>query len=462
LWAGISVVLPLWAITKQGAFMKNIKLLAIIAIVAVFGFSFTACGPEDDGEGILTGDERVLTITGIPTEYSDLFGYVAISGGGVSADSLPEKITSNNLRMDLYDMDNKWFTGSGDFMVVFAIITSENTNSEEIYSGYYSSLSITNATPQLSFIDLTPTKIENGAYVITGTSPTFKATKNGTALPTTGAIQEVINAIRVAANGEDIIIKFGMGTATLNVGTGLQNIEFKNEDDNIWGLITFKGKINGATAGGTGEPRYFYLLDILENVSATSSADITNTAHSPIRKFNAGTLTITGGTITGASGFIGVLVNGPTTTTTVNIQGGTITAGIGASSSAMLNISGGTITGTGDCAVEINTGTDRLNISGGTIRGIGNARGILISNGVVTLSNSPIITSETTAEDRATIQLGETATSTNTNNPALTIGADVIITNTGTNGKLVLNSNTAAPWKIVDSRANPPGGNLSN
>jgi hypothetical protein len=540
--------------------MKNIKLLAIIAIVAVFGFCFTACGPEEEegdpktiiisgipekyignfgyievygdtdgyskpiqitNTGSLTMDlfvtdekqftgsgnfianfyiyddsplnivysgqyltllitdeitnislsyfteviEKSITVTDIPAKYVNDYGYIGISYSGtdtVEAVSLPKKIANTTLNMDLLVMDEIPFTGYGDFLVIFTIIASENILSDEKYSGYIES-QIINETDKITSIAFNDfIVIDNNVpdtYIITGTAPNFTATKDGTPLATTGAIQNVINAIRADANGEDLTIQFGNGTDTLNVGTGLQNIEFKNEGVNIWGHITFTGKISGATAGGTGEPRYYYLLDILANVSVTSSADITNTTHTPIRKFNNGTLTITGGIITTPTGFIGILVNGTTSTTMVNIQGGTISGGTGASCSATMNISGGTITGTSECAVEVNNSPNRLNILGGTIKGTGTARGIYIWDGAVVLSGNSTITSVTTAVDRATIQLGEDATATNSNNPALTIGANVIITNTSATGNLVYNPNN---WKIKDDRISPPGGNLSN
>jgi hypothetical protein len=460
LWAGISVVLPQWAITKQGAFMKNIKLLAIIAIVAVFGFTFIACGPDEEEEYVLTGDERAITVTGIPTTYNGKFGYVGISpisGTGVSAVSLPEPITNTNLSMDLYETQKKRFTGTGDFMVIFSIITDEDDLDSEIYSGYVSSKSITEVITYISFIDLIPLDINTSRpYIITGSAGSFKANKNGYDLSTTGAFQTVINAIRDDADGEDITIQFGNGTNTLNIGT-VSNIEFKNEGSSTWGLITFTGKISGATAGSTVTPTSIYMLHIMDNVSVTSSADITNTAHTAIRKYNAGTLTITGGTITGNSLYAGVVVQGATATTTANIEGGTISAGTGADCSATMNISGGTITGS-ITAVEINNNADRLNITGGTLTGTGSGRGILLTNGVVVLSGNASITSATTAADRATIQLSSVTSDPNTNSTVLTINGNVTITNTGANGKVVYNPQN---WKIVDNRVNPPGGNLT-
>jgi hypothetical protein len=317
------------------------------------------------------------------------------------------------------------------------------------------SKSITEAATYISLVDFTAFYNHAGPYVITGTAPNLSVTRAGQSTPwKTGTIHSIINFIRTGAAGADVTIQFGNGTDVLDVGT-VANIEFKNEGARTWGLITFTGKITGATGGNSVTPSSTYLLHILEDVSATSSADITNTAHTAIRKSNAGTLTITGGTITGNSLYWGVIVYGYVTTTTGNIQGGTITAGTGVSSYAIVNISGGSISGS-TSAVEVNTRADRLNISGGTITGTGNGRGIWIRNGAVALSGNAAITSATNATTLATIHLSSDENTTNDNIPALTINDNVIITNTASSSKLVYNPNN---WKIQDNRA---GGNLSN
>jgi hypothetical protein len=446
------VVLPLWAITKQGDFMKNIKLLAIIAIVAVLSFCFTACGPDEEPE---PGDPKTITVTGIPTGFSGNYGYIEISNGNtLVASSSPTMLSSTNLSTDLFDPDGELYTGTGNFRVVFSILTDASDPESDIYSGMIASKPITVDT-QTSLIDYTAFYDYTGPYTITGTAPDLSVTRAGQSTAwKTGTIHSIINDIRTGAARADVTIQFGNDTDVLDVGT-VANIEFKNEGARTWGLITFTGKITGATAGSPS----IYMLHILDNVSATSSADITNTAHTAIRKYNAGTLTITGGTITSGSGFTGVAVFGPTNTTTGNIQGGTINAGIGVSCSSTVNITGGNITGT-STAVEINNSVDRLNISGGTITGTGvNGRGIWIMHGAVALSGNAAITSQATSATAATIHLSsDTGSSTNSNNPVLAISDTVTITNTGNNTKLVYNPNN---WKIVDNRVNPSGGNLT-
>ena len=55
--------------------MKNIiKLIGIIALVAVIGFSFTACGDDDDDNG---GGGGTFTLINIPSVYNGWYMWVA-------------------------------------------------------------------------------------------------------------------------------------------------------------------------------------------------------------------------------------------------------------------------------------------------------------------------------------------------------------------------------------------------
>ncbi|MDR2719023.1 MAG: hypothetical protein LBB89_13295 [Treponema sp.] len=69
--------------------MKNkskvplVRLFGIIALVAVMGFSMTACGGDDDGGGGGSGGK--FTLTGIPAKYN---GKYALLDGVVYSDNL--------------------------------------------------------------------------------------------------------------------------------------------------------------------------------------------------------------------------------------------------------------------------------------------------------------------------------------------------------------------------------------
>jgi len=55
--------------------MKNLyKLIGIIALVAVIGFSFTACGDDDDDNG--GGGGGTFTLTNIPSEYNGKYMHI--------------------------------------------------------------------------------------------------------------------------------------------------------------------------------------------------------------------------------------------------------------------------------------------------------------------------------------------------------------------------------------------------
>ena len=61
--------------------MKNkIKWLGIIALVALIGFSMTACSSNSDGDSSDSGGKTTITVTGIPSKYTK--SLISISGDG--------------------------------------------------------------------------------------------------------------------------------------------------------------------------------------------------------------------------------------------------------------------------------------------------------------------------------------------------------------------------------------------
>jgi hypothetical protein len=301
----------------------------------------------------------------------------------------------------------------------------------------------------------TPTPAASGGavYVITGTTPTFSAAKNGTPLSRTGTIQDVINAINSDANGEDCTIQFGNGNSQLDVGTVPTIIFTDMGIGRRWGHITLTGMLRGAVNNGS-----LLLVEGSGRISVTSSANITNPLRGGI-SFGGQTLTITGGGIL-ANEENGIAVY--TSSGTLNIQGGLIRGQIGVRSGGdVTNMTGGTIEAIESGIYIYNTDT-RLNISGGSISGTGlgsSARAIYIERGDVVLSGNARITS--TNVPGGTIMFSPVFAS---SNATLTISGNVTITNTANTGprNLVFDPKDTNKSKIVDNRVNPAGGNLSN
>jgi hypothetical protein len=142
----------------KGGFMKNtVKLMGIIAVVAVIGFSFTACGEQEEFDR--DGVAKTITITGIPVtgagNFLDKFGYTGLGtlGGNVPTVSLPKKITSSGtLELPLIDAESKKpFDGTGTFIVIFVINETSDTSSRELYSGKILSVSVTKANTTIPF-----------------------------------------------------------------------------------------------------------------------------------------------------------------------------------------------------------------------------------------------------------------------------------------------------------------------
>jgi len=235
-------------------------------------------------------------------------------------------------------------------------------------------------------------------YVITGSGTSFTATRSGTTVGTANQpIQTVIDAIRTNSNNNPVTIQFGDGTNVLDIGTATAKFS------DFWGAITLTGKITGSVSSTTTGTIHFYIAT--NEHSVTSTADIANTASSSGRAIyydlmagqTPGTLTISGGTVSGGAGraisnekentvnITGGTVSSSTgvairnvSTGTVNITGGTVTttstsssgSAINNSSTGTVNISGGTVSataigGSGDAINNSSSGT--VNISGGTV-----------------------------------------------------------------------------------------------
>ncbi|GBU24856.1 hypothetical protein R83H12_01491 [Fibrobacteria bacterium R8-3-H12] len=220
-------------------------------------------------------------------------------------------------------------------------------------------------------------------YYITGSSGSFSASKasaGGTAIDNgTGAIQTVIDAIRTDANGVPIIIQFGDGTNTLDIGSSY--ITFGNATP-AWGFINLAGKITSSNSDYSYGPIY-----LTGNASITSTADIANTNTSQCRavyNYGTGTVNISGGTVqVGCSfNFSYTVYNASTGKITVSGSANVTSANTSANAGTIHLYSSGSATAA------------RLEIKGGTVENTatdGNAV-YNASTGSILLSGDPIVT----------------------------------------------------------------------
>jgi len=235
-------------------------------------------------------------------------------------------------------------------------------------------------------------------YIITGSGTSFTATKDGTTIGS-GAIQNVINAIRTHAPETKLTIQFGNGNV-LDIGTAY--VDFNNTGG-MWGAVTLTGKIKSAVIDSTSGT-----ISVGNPVSVTSMAEIANSAESGVAIYHNSnaTLTISGGTVSATSGY--AVYN--STSGTVNISGGTISATSGYAvcnfTTGKVNISGGTISATSGNAVYNYGANGNVNISGGTVSA---ALGCALYNrhalGEVTVSGTAKVTSANTNTAQGTVHL---------------------------------------------------------
>jgi len=136
-------------------------------------------------------------------------------------------------------------------------------------------------------------------YVITGSNGAFTAKLSGGTIVGVASqpIQNVIEAIKIDASGEDCSIQFGSGGSDV-LDIGLETITF---NDAGWGIITLTGKL---TSGST---------SVVENsMSIISKADITTTGTGTYaikgNGYFGGSMTIAGGTVSAPSG-VAVYIN---------------------------------------------------------------------------------------------------------------------------------------------------------
>jgi len=242
------------------------------------------------------------------------------------------------------------------------------------------------------------------SYIINGSGTSFTATKNGATVGTANqSISNVISAIQTDANGANVAIQFGNGTAVLDIGSA--SVSFSNYSG-TWGSITLSGKLTSSYSGGDS-----YTIYILNGVSVTSTADIAwdRATGSSQAILNNGTLTITSGTISG-KGPRGIqnaqqgtlIINGGTINGIYNYRG-TVTVnngnigntssdsyGIENTQNGTVTINGGTISSSVVAIYNPSGGT--VTITGGTVSGSGNFSSTISNSGTLNISNGTIKT----------------------------------------------------------------------
>jgi hypothetical protein len=115
--------------------MKNcFKLLGVVALAAVIGFSVTGCPADDDGGGGGggSGGAKKITITGITGSYDMAMVLLMSEEEGGSAGGMGA-ISGGSVTVDLQNEDESAFTGSGSFYVMLIIGNSNDDTDGAMY-----------------------------------------------------------------------------------------------------------------------------------------------------------------------------------------------------------------------------------------------------------------------------------------------------------------------------------------
>ena len=136
-------------------FMKKpFKILGIIALAAVTGFSMTAC-PDDKDD--LPKPEFFITVTDIPSTYNGKYGVIILytpassePPSALTAYSPMEKIKGTSIKVPLYNKKDDPWSGSGIYRITILIF--ENTATETwTYAGVTPETSITEKTTAIAW-----------------------------------------------------------------------------------------------------------------------------------------------------------------------------------------------------------------------------------------------------------------------------------------------------------------------
>jgi hypothetical protein len=118
--------------------MRNtIKLLGIIALVAVIGFSMTACDqalPTTDDPDLQT----VITITGL-SEHIDKYAYAGLGSDEYKKNvgfTVPKKITEGSMEFKLIDENKKAISVQGSVTLILIISKTSDTKQPTDFEGF--------------------------------------------------------------------------------------------------------------------------------------------------------------------------------------------------------------------------------------------------------------------------------------------------------------------------------------
>ena len=147
--------------------MKSfVKLFGIIALTAVIGFSMVACD-NDNGGG--SGSGGTLTVTGVPSEYTDgshyasftsspglFFGYANVTGGMEDGVFTYVRITSSTVALPVWGynmMDDKFVRNSrSEPNETVNLVIYDSDNVPELFR-VFTSVNFTNGNANIAWAD---------------------------------------------------------------------------------------------------------------------------------------------------------------------------------------------------------------------------------------------------------------------------------------------------------------------
>jgi len=367
---------------------------------------------------VTTDDGSLSAMCAVYVQILTLNGEISIEG---SAMSILNKPLYANYSGD-EDVTYQWYKDGVE------IPSATEHTYTPITDGIYT---VTVSAPGCQSKTSTAVLITSALYIITGDSSAgFTATRDDVVIDgaENESIQTVISAIRVDVNGGSCIIQFGeFGEVAEEIDIGAESVEFNNTGGS-WGIISLAGIVTSANENASQGT-----IAVNGAISINSTADIANTADNANARavyFNStGAMNILSGTVSADTGVAvysastgTITVSGTANLTSANE---TETAGTiyltnsGTGTDIRLVITDGVVRNTSAASTNsravYNAGTGGITISGGTVSAIG-SNGIAVysnSTGIITVTGIANITSDTYGDDKGTIYLADSGTSTN-------------------------------------------------